>query len=78
MLNLSFNRSEDRKFLSIVLTKQDGKEWWKYVVKGEPEIDTRKAEPEPSFIADLDPETRSTVDKVMVRLEQYPWWSLSP
>ncbi|XP_047953355.1 protein BOBBER 1-like isoform X2 [Salvia hispanica] len=56
---------EDRKFLSIVLTKQDGKEWWKYVVKGEPEIDTRKAEPEPSFIADLDPETRSTVDKVM-------------
>ncbi|KAG6391557.1 hypothetical protein SASPL_149313 [Salvia splendens] len=42
---------EDRKFLSIVLTKQDGIEWWKYVVKGEPEIDIRKAEPEPSFFS---------------------------
>ncbi|KAK1431849.1 hypothetical protein QVD17_08578 [Tagetes erecta] len=56
---------EDQKAVSILLTKQDQMEWWKYLIKGEPEIDTQKVEPENSKLADLDPETRSTVEKMM-------------
>ncbi|WZZ32057.1 hypothetical protein YC2023_015458 [Brassica napus] len=55
----------DQKMISILLTKQDQMEWWKCCVKGEPEIDTQKVEPENSKLADLDPETRSTVEKMM-------------
>ncbi|KAL7106925.1 hypothetical protein ACP275_06G022500 [Erythranthe tilingii] len=56
---------EDQKSISIVLTKQNQMDWWKFLVKGEPEIDTQKVEPESSRLSDLDPETRSSIEKMM-------------
>ncbi|KAI3705727.1 hypothetical protein L1987_75968 [Smallanthus sonchifolius] len=61
----SFWSLEDQKAVTLLLTKQDQMEWWKFLVKGEPEIDTQKVEPESSKLGDLDPETRSTVEKMM-------------
>ncbi|XP_002465937.2 protein BOBBER 1 [Sorghum bicolor] len=56
---------EDGNTLSIFLTKHNQMEWWKSVIKGDPEVDTQKVEPENSKLSDLDPETRQTVEKMM-------------
>ncbi|RLN11326.1 protein BOBBER 1-like [Panicum miliaceum] len=56
---------EDGRSLNILLTKHNQMEWWKSVIKGDPEVDTQKVEPESSKLSDLDPETRQTVEKMM-------------
>ena len=56
---------EDKKMINILICKRDQSEWWKSLLKGDPEIDTQKAQPEPSKLSDLDSETRSAVEKMM-------------
>jgi len=51
--------------LIIELTKSNQSEWWKSVIKGHPEIDTTKIEPDTSKLSDLDGDTRSMVEKMM-------------
>uniref|UniRef100_A0A3Q7HNZ6 CS domain-containing protein n=1 Tax=Solanum lycopersicum TaxID=4081 RepID=A0A3Q7HNZ6_SOLLC len=55
---------EDQKSISLLLTKIDQMNWWKWVVKGEPELDTEKVE-QITSLSELDPETRSSVETVM-------------
>lgn len=55
----------DGKVVELQLQKQSGMNWWRSIIKGEPEIDTQKVEPENSKLSDLDAETRATVEKMM-------------
>ncbi|KAK9844019.1 hypothetical protein WJX81_002051 [Elliptochloris bilobata] len=55
----------DGRALEVTLQKVDRMAWWRAVVKGEPEIDTQRVEPESSKLSDLDGETRQTVEKMM-------------
>ena len=61
----SFWTVEDGNRLVINLQKLNTMEWWEGVVVGDPTIDVTKIQPESSKLADLDGETRQTVEKMM-------------
>jgi N-terminal conserved domain of Nudc./CS domain len=62
----TIDKVDGRRCIVLTFDKFEGQSWWKSALKGDPEINTKKVEPENSQLSDLDAETRPVVEKMMI------------